>query len=178
MSERTKKGLGATAVTSCVILHFYTGVRTFFENWYYTYTASSWIFLGLWLLCLLALDVWLYFFGGAELLRSLKWFWGFSSALAAGGLLVATLRLSLDWAVILGMICAFVTPLYQLMAFAWLLFDELAGLRGSLRFGVWWSATLLFCLIHFIYIVRLHRRAVKKGAPPDGPVDPGVETKE
>ena len=95
MSERTKKGLGATAVTSCVILHFYTGVRTFFENWYYTYTASSWIFLGLWLLCLLALDVWLYFFGGAELLRSLKWFWGFSSALAAGGLLVATLRLSL-----------------------------------------------------------------------------------
>nr|WP_325222057.1 hypothetical protein [uncultured Oscillibacter sp.] len=178
MSERRKKVLDAAAMTVCVILHFYTGVRTFFENWYYTYTASSWIFLGLWLLCLLVLDVWLYFFRGAELLRSLKWFWGFSAVLAAGGLLMSTLSLSLDWAVILGMICAFVTPLYQLTAFAWLLFDELAGLRGSLRFGVWWSAMLLFCLIHFIYFIWLHRRAVKKGAPPDGPVDPGAGTVE
>ena len=91
---------------------------------------------------------------------------------------MATLRLSSDWAVMLGMLCAFVTPLYQLMAFAWLLFDELEGLRGSLRFGFWWSAMLLFCLIHFIYIVRLHRRAVRKGALSNGPVDPGTGTVE
>ncbi len=176
MSERRKKVLGAAAVTAYVILHFYTSVRTFFENWYYTYTASSWTFLGLWLLCLLALDVWLYFFGGAELPRSLKWFWGFSAALAAGGLLVSTQRLSLDWAATLWIICGFVTPLYQLMAFAWLLFDEWAGLRGSLRFSVWWSAMLAFCLVHFIYFAWLHRRAKRRGD--HGPVDPGAGTVE
>ena len=92
--------------------------------------------------------------------------------------MVSTLSLSLEWAMTPGMICALLTPLYQFMAFAWLLFDELAGLRGSLRFSVDWSAMLAFCLIHFIYIVRLHRRAVKKGAPPDGPVDPGAGTVE
>lgn len=66
MSARTKMAIGAAAVTACVILHFYTSVRTFFENWYNDYTVWSWTFLGLWLLCLLALDIWLYFFGGGE----------------------------------------------------------------------------------------------------------------
>jgi len=79
--------------------------------------------------------------------------------LAAGGLLDATLRLSLGWVEILGMICAFLTPLYQLLAFAWLLFDKLLGIRGSTLYGVEWPAILLFCLGHFIYFAWLHRRA-------------------
>ena len=160
-----------------VALHLYTSVQAFLHSLYQTYTSWTWVLLSVWLLGLLALDVWLA--GGRPgLLRFVKWYWAFSAALAAGGLLVATLRLSLNWAEILGMICALLTPLYQLMAFSWLLFDELAGLRGSVQFGVSWSAMLLFCLIHFIYFAWLHRRAVKKGAPPDGPVDPGAGTVE
>ena len=89
---------------------------------------------------------------------------------------MATLRLSLGWVEILGMICALLTPLYQLLAFSWLLFDELAGLRGSLRFGVDWSAILLFCLIHFIYFAWLHRQAKRREE--HGPVDPGTGTVE
>lgn len=79
--------------------------------------------------------------------------------MAAGGLLDATLRLSLGWVEILGMICAFLTPLYQLLAFAWLLFDKLLGIRGSTLYGVEWSAILLFCLGHFIYFAWLHSRS-------------------
>ena len=179
MTERTKKTLGRAAVAACVVLHFYTGLRAFFENWYHDYTAWSWTVLGLWLLCWLALDAWLYVFGRAELLRSLKWFWGFSAGMYGVMLLCAWLDWTLpDMAALVFVICSFVTPMHQLLAFSWLLFDELLGLRGSLRFGVEWSAMLAFCLIHFIYIARLHRRAMKKGAPSDGPVDPGAGTVE
>ncbi len=160
-----------------VALHLCTSVLAFMHGLYQTYTSWTWVLLTVWLLGQLAIDVWISS-GRPGLLRFVKWYWGLSTALAVGGLLVATLRLSLGWVEILGMICALLTPLYQLLAFAWLLFDELAGLRGSLRFSVDWSAMLAFCLIHFIYIVRLHRRAVKKGAPPDGPVDPGAGTVE
>jgi hypothetical protein len=160
-----------------VALHLCTSVLAFMHGLYQTYTSWTWVLLTVWLLGQLAIDVWISS-GKPGLLRFVKWYWGLSTALAVGGLLVATLRLSLGWVEILGMICALLTPLYQLLAFAWLLFDELAGLRGSLRFSVDWSAMLAFCLIHFIYIVRLHRRAVKKGAPPDGPVDPGAGTVE
>ena len=47
MSEKKKKILTAAAVMVCVVLHFYTSIRTFFENWYNDYTAWSWTFLGL-----------------------------------------------------------------------------------------------------------------------------------
>ena len=160
-----------------VVLHLCTSVLAFMHGLYQTYTNWTWVLLSVWLLGQLALDVWLVS-GRPGLLRFVKWYWGFSATLAAGGLLVATQRLSLNWAVMLGLICAILTPLYQLLAFAWLLFDELLGLRGNIRFGVDWSAMLLFCLIHFIYFAWLHRRAVKKGAPPDGPVDPGAGTVE
>lgn len=158
-------------------LHLYTSVQSFKYGLYQTYTGWIWVLLAVWLLGLLALDVWLAA-GRPRLLRFAKRYWAFSAALAAGGLLVSTLGLSLGGVVVLGMICALLTPLYQLMAFSWLLFDELAGLRGSVQFGVSWSAMLLFCLIHFIYFAWLHRRAVKKGVPPDGPVDPGAGTVE
>ena len=158
-----------------VALHLYTSVQAFLHSLYQTYTSWTWVLLAVWLLGLVALDVWLA--GGRPgLLRFAKWYWVFSAALAAGGLLVATLRLSLNWAEILGMICALLTPLYQLMAFSWLLFDELAGLRGSVQFGVSWSAMLLFCLIHFIYFAWLHRRAKRREA--HGPLDPGAGTVE
>lgn len=168
MSARTKKTVGAAVVAACVILHFYTSVRTFFENWYNDYTVWSWTFLGLWLLCLLALDIWLFFLGGAELLRSLKWFWGFSDLLFAvfflGGLLDWTLP---DLAALVFVICSFLTPLYQLEAVFWLLrVPAEPVLRVFIGF--------LFCLIHFVYIARLHRRAKERGETAHGPVDPGA----
>lgn len=178
MSEQRKKALTIAVVTACVILHVYTSIRTFFENWYYTYTGWSWTFLGLWLLGLLALDSWLRLFGGAELLRSLKWYWGFSTLLFA----VFFLGILLDYTTppapltILLVISMFLAPVNQCLAFSWLLFDRIAGLTGSARYNVWWGAGLLFCLIHFIYIAWLHRRAKRREA--HGPVDPGAGTVE
>ena len=177
MGDNKRWSAADFAALAWVALHLYTSVQAFLHSLYQTYTSWTWVLLSVWLLGLLALDVWLA--GGRPgLLRFAKWYWVFSAALAAGGLLVATLRLSLNWAEILGMICALLTPLYQLMAFSWLLFDELAGLRGSVQFGVRWSAMLLFCLIHFIYFTWLHHRAGQRGATNHGPVDPGTGTVE
>lgn len=180
MSERRKRALTAAAVTACVVLHFYTSIRTFFENWYYSYTVWSWTFLGLWLLGLMALDIWLCFFGGAELLRSLKWYWGFSALVFAvfflGVLLDYTTPPALFTALIV--ILMFLAPVNQCLAFSWLLFDQIAGLTGSARYNIWWGAGLLFCLIHFIYIAWLHHRARQRGETAHGPVDPGAGTVE
>lgn len=175
MGDKKKWSAADFAAVGWVALHIYASVHAFGYGLYQTYTSWTWVLLTVWLLGLLALDVWLA--GGRPgLLRFAKWYWAFSAALAAGGLMVSTLSLSLGWVEILGMICALLTPLYQLLAFAWLLFDELMGLRGSLRFGVDWSAMLAFCLIHFIYFARLHRRAKRREA--HGPVDPGTGTVE
>ena len=175
MGDNKRWSAADFAAAAWGVLHFYTSVHAFMHGLYQTYTGRTWVLLAVWLLGLLTLDVWLA--GGRPgLLRFAKWYWAFSSALALGALLVATLRLSLGWVEILGMICALLTPLYQLLAFSWLLFDELAGLRGSLRFGVDWSAILLFCLIHFIYFAWLHRQAKRREE--HGPVDPGTGTVE
>ena len=165
------------AALAWVALHIYTTVQACLHSLYQTYTGWTWVLLAVWLLGLVALDIWLAG-GWPGLLRFVKRYWAFSAALAAGGLLVSTLRLSLGGVVILGMICALLTPLYQLIAFSWLLFDRLAGLRGSVQFGVSWSAMLLFCLIHFIYFTWLHHRAGQRGATNHGPVDPGTGTVE
>lgn len=175
MGDNKRWSAAGFAAVGWVVLHVYASVQAFLHSLYQTYTSWTWVLLAVWLLGLVALDVWLA--GGRPgLLRFAKWYWAFSAALAAGGLLAATLRLSLNWAEILGMICALLTPLYQLVAFSWLLFDELAGLRGSVQFGVSWSAMLLFCLIHFIYFAWLHRRAKRREA--HGPLDPGAGTVE
>lgn len=162
MEENKRWSAAGFAALLWAALHLYTSVQSFKYGLYQTYTGWIWVLLAVWLLGLLALDVRLYAGGRPGLLRFVKWYWAFSAALAAGGLLVSTLGLSLGGAEILWMICALLTPLYQLLAFAWLLFDELAGLRGSLRFGVDWSAMLAFCLIHFIYFAWLHRRVKER----------------
>ena len=144
-----------------VVLHFFTSIHSYFESWYYTYTGWSWAFLGIWLLGQVVIDVWISS-GKPGLLRFVKWYWGISAVLAAGGLFVSTLSVSFWVVILLWTICAFLTPLYQLLAFAWLLFDKLLGIRGSTLYGVEWSAILLFCLVHFIYFAWLHRRAERK----------------
>ena len=175
MGDNQKWSAADFAAVGWVVLHIFASVRAFMHGLYQTYTGWTWALLTVWLLGLLALDVWLA--GGRPgLLRFAKWYWAFSSALALGALLVATLGLSLDWALVVGVLCALLAPLFQLLAFSWLLFDELAGLQGSGRFGVVWSAILVFCLIHFIYFTWLHRRAKRREE--HGPVDPGAGTVE
>nr|WP_326164619.1 hypothetical protein [uncultured Oscillibacter sp.] len=170
MSGRTRKALGAAAVTAYAVLHLYTGVRAIFENGYHDYTAWSWTGLGLWLLCLLALDVWLYFFGGAELLRSLEWSWGFSTGMYGVMVLCALLDWTLpDLAALVFVIWSFVTPVHQLSALSWP-FRALAGIEVRTCMGA------SFCLFHLVYVARLRRRAMKEGALPDGPVGPGTGT--
>ena len=177
MGDNKRWSAADFAAVGWVALHIYTSVSAFGYGLYQTYTMRFWILLGVWLLGLLALDVWLA--GGRPgLLRFAKWYWAFSSALALGALLAAALRLSLDWALVVGVLCSLLTPLFQLLAFAWLVFEKLAGLRGSTRFGVVWSAILLFCLIHFVYFAWLHRRARQRGETVHGPVDPGAGTVE
>ncbi len=82
----------------------------------------------------------------------------------------------LDWTVpdlaaLVFVICSFLTPVHQLEALLWRA-RELVG-RELRTF-----AGCLFCLVHFVYLTRLHRRAMGKGAPPDGPVDRGGETEK
>ena len=173
MGEKKRWTASGSASLLWVVLHFYTSVSALGYGLYQTYTTRFWILLGVWLVGLLALDAWLAA-GRSGLLRFAKWYWAFSAALALGALLVAALRLSLDGALAVGLLCLLLTPLYQLLAFAWLLFEKLAGMRGSTRFSVVWSAILLFCLIHFVYFAWLHHRARQRGATPHGPVDPGA----
>lgn len=149
------------AAVAWVALHVYASVQSFRHGLYQTYTGRTWVLLTIWLLGLLALDAWLSA-GRPGLLRFAKWYWVFSAALAAGALLTVLLDLTLSWSLVIGVLCSLLTPLNQLLAFAWLLFDEWAGLRGSARYGVEWSAILLFCLVHFIYFAWLHRRAERK----------------
>lgn len=150
------------AVCAWVILHFYTCIHTFFENWYYTYTTLSWFFLGIWLLGLLVLDVRLYFFRGTGLLRGLKWYWGVSTVVEAGGFLLAMDILPSGLLFGPVILCSFLTPMNQLMAFSWLLFYQMAGLRGDAWYRSGWTAGVLFCLIHFAYAVWLHHRAKRR----------------
>ena len=177
MGDKKRWSAADFAAVAWVALHVYASVQSFRHGLYQTYTGRTWVLLTIWLLGLLALDAWLSA-GRPGMLRFAKWYWAFSAALALGALLVAALRLSLDWALVVGVLCSLLMPLFQLLAFSWLFFDELAGLRGSARFGAVWSAILLFCLIHFIYFAWLHRRAKQRGETAHGPVDPGTGTVE
>lgn len=179
MSEKAgKRFTGAAAAWA--VLHFLTGVRAFFESWYNTYTGLSWALLGIWLLGLLAVDVWMYFSGGPEPLRSLKWYWGFSAGLYGVMLLAILLDWPScpDWIALIFVISTFLTPFHQLTAFLWLLLQGLAGLGGRALADGQCAAGMLFCLAHFAYTARLLRRARKKGAPPYGPLEPGTGAME
>ena len=162
-----------------VSLHLYTSVSAFGYGLYQTYTTRFWILLVVWLAGLLVLDVRLVS-GGAGLLRFVKWYWGFSAALAAGVILAAELQLIRDvnGILVFGVLCSFLTPLNQLLAFTWLLSKELAGLPAIVRYSGGCGAALFVCLLHFLYFTWLRRRAKTRGETAHGPVDPGTGTVE
>ena len=162
-----------------VALHLYTSVSAFGYGLYQTYTTRFWILLVVWLAGLLVLDVRLVS-GGAGLLRFVKWYWGFSAVLAAGVILAAELELIRDvnGILVFGVLCSFLTPLNQLLAFTWLLSKELAGLPAIVRYSGGCGAALFVCLLHFLYFTWLHHRARQRGATIHGPVDPGAGTVE
>ena len=162
-----------------VALHLYTSVSAFGYGLYQTYTTRFWILLVVWLAGLLVLDVRLVS-GGAGLLRIVKWYWGFSAALAAGVILAAELQLIRDvnGILVFGVLCSFLTPLNQLLAFTWLLSKELAGLPAIVRYSGGCGAALFVCLLHFLYFTWLRRRAKTRGETAHGPVDPGTGTVE
>ena len=166
MGGNKRWSVADVAAVAWVALHFYTGVHAFLYGLHRTYTSWTWVLLGIWLLGLLALDIWLYASGGAELLRSLKWLWGFSAGIygvmVLGGLLDWTIP---DMAALVCVICAFVEALF------WL-FRETVGLEPGAFIG------FLFCLLHFIYIARLCRRTRQRGETAHGPVDSGAGTVE
>lgn len=168
MGDNKRWSAADVAAVAWVALHFYTGVHAFLYGLHRTYTSWTWVLLGIWLLGLLALDIWLYASGGAELLRSLKWLWGFSAGMygvmVLGGLLDWTIP---DMVALVFVICAFVTPLFQQEALFWL-FRETVGLKPGAFIG------FLFCLLHFVFIAWLHRRAKQRGETDHGPVDPGA----
>ena len=162
-----------------VALHLYTSVSAFGYGLYQTYTTRFWILLVVWLAGLLVLDVRLVS-GEAGLLRFVKWYWGFSAALAAGVILAAELQLIRDvnGILVFGVLCSFLTPLNQLLAFTWLLSKELAGLPAIVRYSGGCGAALFVCLLHFLYFTWLRRRAKTRGETAHGPVDPGTGTVE
>ena len=179
MEENKRWSAADFAAVGWVVLHVYASVQAFLHSLYQTYTSWTWVLLAVWLLGLLALDIWLA--GGRPgLLRFAKWYWAFSAALAAGVILAAELDLihDVNGFLIFGVLCSFLTPMHQLLAFTWLLLKWLADLPGIVRYGGGCGVVLFFSLLHFIYFAWLHRQAVKKGAPPDGPVDNGAGTVE
>lgn len=159
-------------------LHLYTSVHAFLYGLYQTYTSRTWVLLSVWLLGQLALDGWLCA-GRPGLLRFAKWYWGISTALHGGVLAIGLLDCSIpDLAAVVFVIALFLTPLHQLTAFSWLLLHGQAGLKGSALGHAQCCAGLAFCLIHFIYFARLHRRAKQRGAAAYGFVEPGAGTVE
>lgn len=180
MGDNKKWSAADLAAVVWVVLHFYTSVHAFMYSLYQTYTSWTWVLLAVWVLGLLTLDAWLYAAGRPGLLRFVTWYWAFSVTLTVGVILAADLDLihDVNGFLVFAVLCSFLTPLHQLLAFTWLLSRELAGLQGVLRYGAGCGAVLFVCLIHFIYFAWLHRRAVKKGASPDGPVGPGTGTVE
>ena len=177
MGDNKRWSAADFAALAWVALHLYVGVQAFMFSLYQTYTSWVWVLLTVWLLGQLALDVWLA--GGRPgLLRFAKWYWAFSAALAAGVILAAELDLIRDvnGFLIFGVLCSFLTPLNQLLAFTWLLFKWLAVLPGIARYGAACAVALFFCLIHFIYFAWLHRRAKRREE--HGPVGPGAGTVE
>ncbi len=167
------------AAVGWVALHLYTSVLAFMHSLYQTYTSWTWVLLAVWLLGLLALDVWLAA-GRPGLLRFVKWYWAFSAALATGVILAAELDLIRDvnGFLVFGVLCSFLTPLNQLLAFTWLLFQWLADLPEMVRYSGGCGAALFVCLLHFLYFTWLHHRARQRGATNYGPVDPGAGTVE
>ena len=147
-----------------VALHLYTSVQAFLYSLYQTYTGWIWVLLTVWLLGLLALDAWLYAAGRPGLLRFVKWYWAFSAALTAGVILAGELDLihDVNGFFIFGVLCSFLTPLNQLLAFTWLLFKWLADLPGIARYSSGCGAVLFFYLLHFFYFAWLHHRAKER----------------
>lgn len=177
MGDNKKWSAADFAAVGWVILHIYASVHAFGYGLYQTYTGWTWVLLTVWLLGLLALDVWLAD-GRPGPLRFAKWYWAFSSALAAGVILAADLGLihDVNGFVVFGVLCSFLTPLNQLLAFTWLLFKWLADLPGMVRYSGGSGVALFVCLLHFIYFAWLHRRAKRREE--HGPVDPGAGTVE
>lgn len=163
MEENKRWSAADFAALLWAALHLYASVQAFKYGLYQTYTGWIWVLLAVWLLGLLALDVWLA--GGRPgLLRFAKWYWAFSAALAAGVILAAELDLihDVNGFLIFGVLCSFLTPLNQLLAFTWLLFKRMAGLPGMSRYGVGCGAALFVCLLHFLYFAWLHHRAKER----------------
>ena len=163
MEENKRWSAADFAALLWAALHLYASVQAFKYGLYQTYTGWIWVLLAVWFLGLLALDVWLA--GGRPgLLRFAKWYWAFSAALAAGVILAAELDLihDVNGFLIFGVLCSFLTPLNQLLAFTWLLFKWMAGLPGMSRYGVGCGAALFVCLLHFLYFAWLHRRAKER----------------
>ena len=178
MGDKKRWPAAGFAAAAWVVLHFFTSVSAFGYGLYQTYTTRFWILLVVWLVGLLALDAWLYAGGRPGLFRFAKWYWAFSAALTAGVILAADLGLihDVNGFLVFGVLCSFVTPLNQLLAFTWLLFQWLADLPGMARYSGGCGAALFVCLLHFAYFVWLHRRAKRREA--HGPVDPGTGTVE
>ena len=76
MSERTGKSCTVAALLAWIALQLYTDVdilaSTFCTISFSSRTRAFW---GAWCMCLLLLDILLYFFGSRRLLRELRWYW-------------------------------------------------------------------------------------------------------
>jgi hypothetical protein len=83
MGDNKRWSAADIAALLWVVLHFFTSIRSYFEDWYYTYTGWSWAFLGIWLLGQLAIDMWIRS-GRPGLLRFVKWYWGVRRCLGGG----------------------------------------------------------------------------------------------
>ena len=129
---------------------------------------------GLWLLCLLALDVLLYSFKGRRPLRALKWYWGACAVLVAALCLLneliafGVMTFGITSRPLLVALMAFVallsriTPFPQMQLASYLLFKTELDLSEKIVYMGGIALTLLLIGGHFLWLRRLERRAAEE----------------
>ena len=177
MSEKTGKRLTIAALLAWIVLQLYTSFDITAHNFYLYHICppgTTIALAGLWLLCLLALDVLLYSFRGRRPLRALKWYWGACAVLVAALCLlneliafgVMTFGIT-SWP-LLAALMAFVallsriTPFPQMQLASYLLFKTELDLAEKIVFMGGIALTFLLIGGHFLWLRRLERRAAEE----------------
>ena len=167
---------GALLLPVWAVFQLISGVDTLFNSSlicgaYATYTAWSWITLGLWCLGLLGLSGALFSAGQRRLLRGLRWYWLFCALSLAAVLVLPPL---LEAALPVRLLYAALTPLFQLLALCWFFLQKSMGLSWETARSAGVLTGLLLCLVQFAYMTWLLRRGGKEGVGSHGSVDPGT----
>lgn len=151
MKEEAGRRFTAAALAAWLVLQVCTGAGILASTFCtVSFSGRTRALFGAWLLCLLLLDILLYFFGGWRLLRELKWYWAICLVCAA--VLPAAGRASLLIAILL--------PCGQMFLLSYvLLWEGLEVFSWTAVNVCTYALTLLLCVAHAGWLTWLNRRS-------------------